>query len=92
MSTTCSAADVAPGADTDGPVFKSCYRKSCPCLNGFARDDLLSVESLRKIKRLAIEHEAEIWVHHDPDDHATRRILPEHYAYGYAYFQVSLSK
>lgn len=45
----------------------------------YSWDDAQSVASLRKIKALAARESAEIWVHHDPDDYARHRILPDFY-------------
>lgn len=46
----------------------------------FAWSDEESIASLRKLKRIAAESGAEIWVHHDPDHYAAHVKLPEFYA------------
>jgi glyoxylase-like metal-dependent hydrolase (beta-lactamase superfamily II) len=45
----------------------------------FAWSDQESVKSAQKLKRIAGETGAEIWVHHDPDHYAAHVKLPEYY-------------
>jgi len=43
-------------------------------------DTLQSVQSLRRLKALAREHEATIWMLHDPEDWAENRHAPAFYS------------